>query len=43
MEIVLTGRGPSERLLEASDYISEIACIRHPYEKGIRARVGVEL
>ena len=43
VEIVLTGRGPSERLLEASDYISEIACIRHPYEKGIRARVGVEL
>lgn len=42
-EIILTGRNPSERLLEVSDYISNIACIRHPYERGVGARNGVEL
>lgn len=41
-EIILTGRGPSEKLLEQSDYISEIRCIRHPYEKGTGARDGIE-
>lgn len=42
-EIILTGRNPSERLLEVSDYISEIVCIRHPHESGVGARSGVEL
>ena len=41
-EIVLTGRGPDERFLAAADYISEIQCVRHPYEKGVQARKGVE-
>lgn len=42
-EIILTGREPSERLLQISDYSSEIRCIRHPYRDGIPARIGVEL
>ena len=42
-EIVLTGRMPSAKLLEISDYISEIRAVRHPWEKGVPARAGVEL
>ncbi len=42
-EILLTGRSPSRHLLEVSDYITEMQCIRHPYEKGVLARRGVEL
>lgn len=42
MEVVLTGRNPSERLLDKADYISEIRAVRHPYKKGIAAREGIE-
>lgn len=42
LEVVLTGRNPSEAIMEAADYISEIKKIRHPYEKGISARIGIE-
>ena len=42
LEIVLTGRNPSESLLGAADYVSEICTRKHPFDKGIMARRGVE-
>lgn len=42
MEIVLTGRDPSAGLLEMADYVSEICMRKHPFEKGIPAREGIE-
>lgn len=42
-ELILTGRNPSKRLLEKADYISEIEKRRHPFDKGIPARKGIEL
>ena len=41
-EIVLTGREPREWMLEEADYVTEFCCLKHPYEKGIAARRGVE-
>ena len=41
-EVVLTGRGPSERLTARADYITEMKKIKHPYECGVSARRGVE-
>ncbi|MCM1578990.1 MAG: cob(I)yrinic acid a,c-diamide adenosyltransferase [Ruminococcus sp.] len=41
-EIILTGRGPGEPFLNKADYISQIKCLKHPYEKGIPARKGIE-
>lgn len=41
-EVVLTGRDPAEPFINAADYISEIHCEKHPYEKGITARRGIE-
>ena len=41
-EIILTGRNPAGIFLENADYISEINSVRHPYEKGITARKGIE-
>ena len=41
-EIVLTGRNPAPFLEEAADYITEMRCVRHPFEKGVTARRGVE-
>lgn len=42
LEIVMTGRDPVNELTELADYISEIKKIKHPYDKGIRARIGIE-
>ncbi len=41
-EIVLTGKTASKKLLMEADYASEIKKIAHPYEKGVRARYGIE-
>ena len=41
-EIILTGRDPADIFTEKADYISEIKCLRHPYQKGIQARMGIE-
>lgn len=41
-ELVLTGRNPKESLIDRADYLSEIHALRHPYEKGISARRGIE-
>lgn len=42
LEIVLTGRNPSEFLIAQADYVSEITKVKHPFEKGVAARVGIE-
>ncbi len=42
LEVILTGRGPSEALLNAADYVTEMTLRRHPYERGIGAREGIE-
>lgn len=41
-EIVLTGRNPMDRLLELADYVSEISKQKHPYDRGLCARKGIE-
>ena len=41
-ELVLTGRQPPEWMREAADYITEMRCHRHPFERGVPAREGVE-
>ena len=42
LEVVLTGRNPDKKLVELADYVSEIKAVKHPYEKGINSRVGIE-
>lgn len=42
LEIVLTGRDPSEALQERSDYITEMVKRRHPFDDGVTAREGIE-
>ena len=41
-ELVLTGRDPEQKYVDAADYVSEIRAVKHPYEKGIDARRGIE-
>ena len=42
LEVVLTGRNPSDKLLEICDYATEMKKIKHPYDKGQGARYGIE-
>jgi len=42
VEVVLTGRWMGEMLKKNADYVVEIKNIKHPYNKGVRARKGVE-
>lgn len=41
-EIVLTGRDPEDIFIESADYVSEIKCIKHPFQNGLNARKGIE-
>lgn len=42
VEIVMTGRDAAEFLWEKADYITDMQALRHPYEKGVTARRGIE-
>ena len=42
LELILTGRGASKRIIEKADLVSEIKNIKHPYESGIETRKGIE-
>ena len=42
LEIAITGHGAVEWILDAADYVTEMVKRRHPYDKGIAARRGVE-
>lgn len=42
LEVVLTGRDPSPALTELADYITEMRKLRHPFDRGLPARKGIE-
>lgn len=42
MELVLTGRGATQKLIDACDLATEMREIKHYYQKGVLARKGIE-
>ncbi|GAB6184160.1 cob(I)yrinic acid a,c-diamide adenosyltransferase [Thermodesulfovibrio hydrogeniphilus] len=42
VEVVLTGRGASQKLIEIADLVTEMKEIKHYYIKGVLARKGIE-
>ena len=42
VEIVLTGRGATKELIALADLVTEMKNIKHPFDKGIRPRRGIE-
>lgn len=42
LEVVLTGRNPAPELVKIADYVSEMRKVKHPMDKGIMAREGIE-
>ncbi len=42
VELILTGRYADARLIEMADLVTEMVKLKHPYDKGIKARKGIE-
>ena len=42
VELVITGRGADPSVIEKADLVIEMKEIKHYYQKGIQARVGIE-
>ncbi len=42
LEVVMTGRDAPKELVDLADYVSEIRKIKHPFDKGMPARKGIE-
>lgn len=43
LEVVITGRNPVEEIMQRADYITQMEKLKHPYDSGIAARIGIEL
>ena len=42
VELVITGRHASSRVIEIADLVTEMKPVKHYFEKGVPARVGIE-
>jgi cob(I)alamin adenosyltransferase len=42
MELVITGRGATERMIEEADLVTEMREVKHYYSRGVNAREGIE-
>lgn len=42
VEVVLTGRNAPAGIIAVADLVTEMRQVKHPYEKGIKARKGIE-
>ncbi|MDR0905568.1 MAG: cob(I)yrinic acid a,c-diamide adenosyltransferase [Oscillospiraceae bacterium] len=42
LEVVITGHGEVDWITDRADYVTEMVKRRHPYDKGVTARRGVE-
>ena len=42
VELVITGRNATEKMIEAADLVSEIKEIKHYYTQGVLSRKGIE-
>jgi len=42
VEIILTGRGATGELVELADLVTEMKNIKHPFDRGLPARQGID-
>ena len=42
VELILTGRDAPKELMDAADYVNVVQRVKHPWQKGIVARKGIE-
>jgi cob(I)alamin adenosyltransferase len=42
VELVLTGRGATPELIALADLVTEMKKVKHPFDKGVQARAGID-
>ena len=42
VDLVLTGNYAKEEVIEAADLVTEMKEIKHPFQKGIKAKEGID-
>ncbi len=42
MEIVVTGRGATQAIIDKADMVVEMKAVKHYFDKGVKARIGIE-
>lgn len=42
VELILTGRYADNRLIELADQVTEMVKVKHPFDRGVMARKGIE-
>ena len=42
MELIITGRNADPRIIERADLVTQMTKIKHYFQKGVRARIGIE-
>jgi cob(I)alamin adenosyltransferase len=40
--VLLTGRGAPPKLIQIADLVTQMKCVKHPYDKGIWAQKGID-
>lgn len=42
LELILTGRYANPKIVKLADYVTEMLEIKHPYQRGVKARRGID-
>ena len=42
LHVLVTGRNAKPGMIEAADLVTEMVCVKHPYQKGIAAQAGID-
>jgi cob(I)alamin adenosyltransferase len=42
VHVIVTGRSAPEELIAAADLVTEMTCIKHPFQRGVRAQPGLD-
>ena len=42
VELVITGRGADTRVIDKADLVTEMKAVKHYYQDGVAARIGIE-
>lgn len=42
VELIITGSGADPQIVEKADLVTEMKCIKHNYDKGVMAIIGIE-
>jgi cob(I)alamin adenosyltransferase len=42
LDLVLTGRGATKKMIKAADLVSKIEKVKHPYDLRVQRRIGIE-